>query len=31
MFQQIQDQLQNQTRNMFTGFQYGNAPDKAEK
>ncbi len=34
MFQQMQDQLQSQTRNMFTGFQFGNPgdkPDRAEK
>jgi polyhydroxyalkanoate synthesis repressor PhaR len=29
MFQQMQDQLQSQTRNMFTGFQY--TPDKDDK
>ena len=28
MFQQMQDQLQSQTRNMFTGFQFpGTQPD----
>ena len=31
MFQQMQDQLQNQTRNMFTGFQYDNSQGKTEK
>ena len=31
MFQQMQDQLQSQTRNMFTGFQYDNSPGKTEK
>lgn len=31
MFQQMQDQLQNQTRNMFTGFPLNGVPDKAEK
>ena len=32
MFQQMQDQLQSQTRNMFTGFKYNNdSSDKAEK
>ena len=31
MFQQMQDQLQNQTRNMFTGFKAGAAVDKVEK
>lgn len=30
MFQQMQDQLQNQTRSMFTGFQF-NPTEKAEK
>jgi polyhydroxyalkanoate synthesis repressor PhaR len=29
MFQSMQDQLQSQTRNMFTGFQYN--PEKPEK
>ncbi|QRM19613.1 polyhydroxyalkanoate synthesis repressor PhaR [Dechloromonas sp. TW-R-39-2] len=29
MFQSMQDQLQSQTRNMFTGFQY--TPEKEEK
>ena len=31
MFQQMQDQLQNQTRNMVTGFQYDNSQGKNEK
>lgn len=31
MFQQMQDQLQSQTRNMFTGFQFNPATDKQEK
>ncbi|MFZ1900172.1 MAG: PHB accumulation regulatory domain-containing protein, partial [Azonexus sp.] len=34
MFQQMQDQLQSQTRNMFTGFPLAGMPgmpDKAEK
>jgi polyhydroxyalkanoate synthesis repressor PhaR len=31
MFQKMQDQLQNQTRNMFTGFQVTGTPEKAEK
>ena len=31
MFQQMQDKLQNQTRNMFTGFQYNETPNKPEK
>lgn len=31
MFQQMQDQLQSQTRNMFTGFKAGAAVDKVEK
>lgn len=31
MFQQMQDKLQNQTRNMFTGFQYNEPPNKTEK
>ena len=30
MFQSMQDQMQSQTRNMFTGFQY-NPGDKSEK
>lgn len=30
MFQSMQDQMQSQTRNMFTGFQY-NPGDKTEK
>jgi len=31
MFQQMQDKLQSQTRNMFTGFQYNDTPNKPEK
>ena len=31
MFQQMQDQLQNQTRTMFTGFQFGKQPEDTEK
>jgi len=31
MFQQMQDKLQSQTRNMFTGFQYNETPNKPEK
>ena len=31
MFQQMQDQLQSQTRNMFTGFPLAGMVDKAEK
>lgn len=31
MFQQMQDKLQNQTRNMFTGFQYNEPPNKTDK
>jgi polyhydroxyalkanoate synthesis repressor PhaR len=31
MFQQMQDKLQSQTRNMFTGFQYSETPNKPEK
>ena len=31
MFQQMQDQLQNQTRNMFTGFQFNPADRPTEK
>jgi polyhydroxyalkanoate synthesis regulator protein len=31
MFQQMQDQLQSKTRNMFTGFPLAGMPDKAEK
>lgn len=31
MFQQMQDKLQSQTRNMFTGFQYNDTPGKPEK
>ncbi len=31
MFQQMQDKLQSQTRNMFTGFQYNEPPIKPEK
>ncbi len=31
MFQQMQDQLQNQTRNMFTAFPLAGKPDKVEK
>jgi len=29
MFQQMQDQIQSQTRNMFTGFQF--TPEGEEK
>jgi polyhydroxyalkanoate synthesis regulator protein len=29
MFQSMQDQMQNQTRTMFTGFQYN--PEKTDK
>jgi len=31
MFQQMQDQLQNKTRNMFTAFPLTGIPDQAEK
>lgn len=31
MFQQMQEQLQNQTRSMFTGFNFGNAPEGEEE
>jgi polyhydroxyalkanoate synthesis repressor PhaR len=31
MFQQMQDKLQNQTRNMFTAFPLAAKPDKVEK
>jgi polyhydroxyalkanoate synthesis repressor PhaR len=31
MFQQMQDQLQSQTRNMFTAFPLAGVPDKSEK
>ena len=31
MFQQMQDKLQSQTRNMFTGLQASAVPDKAEE
>ena len=31
MFQQMQDQLQSQTRNMFTAFPLAGVPEKAEK
>ena len=31
MFQQMQDKLQSQTRNMFTGFKAGAVADKLEK
>lgn len=31
MFQSMQDQLQSQTRNMFTGFQFDPDDNKAEK
>ena len=31
MFQKMQDQLQSQTRNMFTGLQIPGVPEKAEK
>jgi polyhydroxyalkanoate synthesis repressor PhaR len=31
MFEQMQDQLQSQTRNMFTGFPLNGVADKAEK
>lgn len=31
MFQSMQDQLQTQTRSMFTGFQFNPTPDQDEK
>ncbi|HJW02669.1 MAG TPA: polyhydroxyalkanoate synthesis repressor PhaR [Azospira sp.] len=31
MFQQMQDQLQNQTRNMFTGFQFPGSEGEGKK
>ncbi len=31
MFQQMQEQLQSKTRNMFTGFQFTGVPEKADK
>jgi polyhydroxyalkanoate synthesis regulator protein len=31
MFQKMQDQLQSQTRNMFTGLQVSGVPERAEK
>ena len=31
MFQQMQDQLQSQTRNMFTGFPLNGGPEKIDK
>ena len=31
MMQQIQSQIESQTRNMFTGFQFPGTPDDGKK